>query len=158
MPLHEGWKKGDLIPAGKWLKKMGHVSMRPEEKPRNAYALVKKGKFVLAQIVPDDQADTIVNYDKKLRGFKRITLETMVKFDEDRITVFSKEFWHKATNKNLFLGMIKKDDDENPFDTEVEEGGVFFKDPSTEENPASEEIKKQFGGKYGLGTESPEQP
>ena len=117
MPLHEGWKKGDLIEAGRWLKKMGHVTMRPGEKPRNAVALVKKGKFVLALVVEDhDEADTVVNYDESITAFKRIDLQTKVKYDEDRITVFPADFWKKATTKNLFLGNLKRNQDDDPFE------------------------------------------
>ncbi len=136
MPLHEGLKTGQDIEAGRWLKKMGHVKMNPNDtKSRNAYALVKKGKFVITQVVDDhDKADTVVNYDGALTGFNRITLETIVKYDKDRITVFPIDFWKKATTKNLFLGTIKRNDDDNPFDTETDEGGVFFDKPSIEEN------------------------
>lgn len=117
MALNEGPKKGDLIEAGRWLKKMGHVKMNPNDtKTRNAYALVQKGKFVLAQVVSEDKADTVVNYDGKMTAFKRIKIDKKVRFDEDRITVFPAPFWEKATKKNLFLGTIKREQDENPFE------------------------------------------
>ena len=103
-------KPGDEITVEKWLKKMGHVKMKQEDtKGRNALALVRKGKFIAALKCSEDSADTVVNYNGELTPFKRVKLDTTVKFLEDIVAVFPKAFWKKATNTNLFLGMLGKD-------------------------------------------------
>lgn len=109
---NDGLKKGDRVTVGRWIKKMGHFPVERGGKARNAYALCKKGKLVPAIKCHKDDAETIVNDGGELVPFKRVSLDTVVRFDETVINVFTATFWKKATTKNLFLGMLEEYDKE----------------------------------------------
>lgn len=113
-------KKGDKITVGKWLKKLGHFPVEAGGKPRNAYALCLKKKLVVAMECATEEAETIVNDNGKLTPFKKIGLETEVRFAETVINVFPVDFWKKATNKNLFLGMLDQYKEQSKIDELME--------------------------------------
>lgn len=101
-------KRGDKITVGKWLKKMGHIPVEPEGKPRNAFALCKKGKFIPVITCTVEEADAVVGDANKPQAFKRVYLDTEVEFGVTNVNIFKAEVWKKATTHNLFIGALKR--------------------------------------------------
>lgn len=111
-------EKGDKTTIGKWIKSMGHQPTVKGGKPRNLFALCKKGKLVPVILCEKEEAEAVVQHvDGRMTPYKRVPLSEEVIFGVTIIDVLTSEVWKKATTKNVFLGLLNKPGEKDGLDT-----------------------------------------